>query len=386
MKNITIILSGLLSCLILLGLPSCKKTNQGGAPPTISLVRVLAKSDTVNVTVPGRVDANGTVIDTTFPATRLLAFDSTITVGHLNNQYGIVGTNLATADSVILNGMSIYIQPALVTNTLIIITVPTNAPYGPNQVNTLVVVTKYGRTSFIFSIQQPPPVISSFTPLAGSVGGTVTITGSIFDGLTSVKFDTVAAQIVSSTPTSITVTIPPGIPSTSNIFVTTAAGGTVKSTSQFSLIAYLAVVYTDALAPGWTFDDYGGAVTTNGTTQPEAGTNALTNVYGGGYSAFRLEYNGGPFGAGPWLDVAGLGLTTFKFSIYGGPGSGTQIAISFNNDYGHQVQKSFVLGSYTDFEIPLSAFGNPTNISQIVIQEFSGVANGTIYLDDMGFN
>jgi hypothetical protein len=310
-----------------------------------------------------------------------------VTSGNLNNQYGIVGTNLATTDSILLNGLSVYFQPALVTNTLIIVTLPTNLPYGPGQNNTLVVVTRYGRTSFNFPINQPSPNITSFTPQSGSTGGTVTITGSIFDNLMSVKFGTVPAQIVSSTSTSIVVTVPAGIPSSSNIFVTTL-GGTTESATQFSLLLYKSNVYTDILATGWTFDDYNGAVTTNSANNPEAGDSALQTVFGTSYSAFRLEYNGGPYGSGPYLDVAGLGLTTLKISIRGDnlEPNGSKVSISLNNNYSNTMVVTIQQGTYTDFAIPLSAFGSPTNISQIVVQEYSGIASGTIYIDDLGFN
>lgn len=59
----------------------------------------------------------------------------------------------------------------------------------------------------------PVPTITSFDPPQGPVGTTVTITGTNFDPVPSsniVSFNGITAQVVSSTSTSITTTVPPG--------------------------------------------------------------------------------------------------------------------------------------------------------------------------------
>ena len=57
------------------------------------------------------------------------------------------------------------------------------------------------------------PVINSFTPISGNVGSSVTITGSNFSSVSSeniVFFGSVKASVISATPSSLTVSIPPG--------------------------------------------------------------------------------------------------------------------------------------------------------------------------------
>ena len=67
------------------------------------------------------------------------------------------------------------------------------------------------------------PFVDSFTPLSGPVGSPVTITGSNFTGITSVRFNGVTATFTVNSPTQITATVPAGA-STGPIAVTSARG------------------------------------------------------------------------------------------------------------------------------------------------------------------
>jgi hypothetical protein len=146
---------------------SCKKNDMGGTgAPTITRVRTTTKTDTTTGVVK-RITLDSSITTT---ATTLVGFDSTVVAGHLGNQYAIIGTNLLTTKSVTFNGVSVYFSPALLTDNSIIITIPsltstaTQVPFGPDQTNKLIVVTKYGTASFDFPITQPAPVITSFAP------------------------------------------------------------------------------------------------------------------------------------------------------------------------------------------------------------------------------
>lgn len=81
------------------------------------------------------------------------------------------------------------------------------------------------------------PAISGFTPAAGIVGTSVTITGSNFTGLLSVTFDGTPATIGTYTATSITVQVPAGS-ATGRIAITNAAG-TATSATDFVLLTDL---------------------------------------------------------------------------------------------------------------------------------------------------
>jgi protocatechuate 3,4-dioxygenase beta subunit len=77
------------------------------------------------------------------------------------------------------------------------------------------------------------PVITSFDPISGPVGTSVTITGTDLTGATAVAFNAVSATIVSNTATAI-VTAVPATATTGPITVTTA-GGTATSATDFTV-------------------------------------------------------------------------------------------------------------------------------------------------------
>ena len=80
-----------------------------------------------------------------------------------------------------------------------------------------------------------PPTLIAFSPSRGGTGQVVTLTGTIFWGATSVKFNGIAATTMSVlSATSISVVVPVGA-STGKINVTTP-GGTVSSATNFSFI------------------------------------------------------------------------------------------------------------------------------------------------------
>jgi len=77
------------------------------------------------------------------------------------------------------------------------------------------------------------PTVKTFSPTSGSVGTTVTITGTSLTQATAVKFGTVAATFTVNSDTQITTTVPTGAV-TAKISVTTP-GGTATSTTTFTV-------------------------------------------------------------------------------------------------------------------------------------------------------
>ena len=376
----------ILSTLMVFGMASCKKDNKGGTgAPTVTRVRYLSRFDTIkNVVHRITLDSNNIYNDT-----RVDPFDSTATTGRLGTQYGILGTNLLTTKSVSFNGVSVYFNPALVTDKSLIVSIPSNTstvviPFGPDQVNKLTIVTKYGKVDYTFPIQQPPPVIASFTPLAAGEGDIVTITGTIFNSVTSVKFDDIPATIVGTpTPTQIQVKVPAGVVS-SYIYVTTP-GGTTKSAASFG---FKYIIYDDVLANGWGgkgsggYDGYNSTRDYASTAHPKRGANAISIIYTNAYGALQIGYGGGTA-----IDVNKLGLTNLKFSAYGGDSipDGQKVQVVINGQYGQAQQVALKAGAYTDFTIPLNTLGSPGTITEIVIQYLGGPVPATIYVDDIGF-
>jgi hypothetical protein len=364
---------------------SCKKNDMGGTgAPTITRVRTTTKNDTTTGVIK-RITLDSSITTTT---TTAVGFDSTVTSGHLGNQYAIVGTNLLTTESVTINGVSVYVNPALLTDHSIIITIPsltstaTQVPFGPDQTNKMVVKTKYGTVTYNFPIVQPAPVITSFAPQVANPGDVVTITGQVFNGVTSVKFDKIPATIVGTpTATQIQVQVPQGV--TSNLIYVTTPGGTAVSTTTFG---FKYVVYTESLALGWGtnggYDGYNSTRSYIDKTHPEAGIYDIATTFTNSYGALQLGYGG----ATP-VSVSTLGLTSIKFSVYGGAGyTGTQkLQIVINGAYSTAVVVSFTAGAYTDIIVPLSQLGNPSTITEIVLQNYGVAPPCTIYVDNLGF-
>lgn len=380
MKHISIkskIFYWILPVLLMAGYTSCKKTEGGSGAPTITRVRLVSKTDTIpNVVHPVTLDSSSVYSDI-----RLTKFDSTVAAGRLNTQYAIIGTNLLTTTAVYFNGQSVYYNPALLTDHSIIVTIPATAPFGTTQTNKLTVVTTHGRVDFTFPIMQPPPQLTAFAPLAGSAGDTLTITGTVLDNATSVKFGTVPATIVSNTSTQIKVLIPPGIVQ-SFIFVTTS-GGTSQSVASFG---FKLLIFDDALAVGWGgnqggYSGYGSTLNFNNTAHVKRGTKAISVIFGNGYGALQIGYGG------PTITVSTLGLTAVKVSIYAGDGlkTGDQVQLVVNGNYNKTVPLTLTAGAYTDFTVPLSALGNPATISEVVFQGLGVASPSTMYVDDLGF-
>lgn len=89
--------------------------------------------------------------------------------------------------------------------------------------------------------QVDAPTISSFSPIKDSTGGVVTIIGTNFSSTISnneVKFNNTPAIIVSATTTTLKVTVPNGLTTTSIISVKTS-GQTAKSATSFKLASSL---------------------------------------------------------------------------------------------------------------------------------------------------
>ncbi|UEG51904.1 IPT/TIG domain-containing protein [Mucilaginibacter daejeonensis] len=364
---------------------SCKKDNDNGSSgaPVITRVRTVSKDSTFkNITTRITLDSS-TIAD----KVKQVAFDSTVTSGRLNGLYAIMGENLGSTTQVLFNGVSAYFNPALVTENSIIITIPTNAPWGSGQPNKLTVVTRNGQFNFDFVIQQPAASITSFTPVAGGAGETVTITGTNFNGVTAVTFDNTPATIIGTpSATQIQVRVPNGIVQ-AFIYVTTP-GGTTRSVGSFGF-RYL--VYDDALAKGWWVGGWNGGDKPNfsNTSPVKRGTNSIAVTYLGGYAGFQIGNGGGT--------ISLSDKSAVKLSIYGGPGTDgrlVRVMVMGPDKDGKQaitdnegVVVTLKAGQWTDLTIPLSSFGTrPVILEQLRIQELSGISSPeTIYIDDIGF-
>ncbi|MBK0403323.1 IPT/TIG domain-containing protein [Adhaeribacter sp. BT258] len=143
----------------------------------------------------------------------------------------IYGSNFQNASYVGFNGTS---APGYVVNssgTEITVTVPAGATTGQIR------VTTPGGTTYSssnFTVLVPAPTITTFSPASGPINTAVTITGTNFTNVSSVRFNGIAAGFTQNSATSITATVPIGT-STGPITVTTP-GGTATSATDFIFI------------------------------------------------------------------------------------------------------------------------------------------------------
>ncbi|WP_181804146.1 IPT/TIG domain-containing protein [Streptomyces shenzhenensis] len=183
-----------------------------------------AGAGTVDVTVTGPGGTSTQTVTFTYtaaPAPSITSLVPSSGAAAGGTTVVINGTNLSGA-TLVLFGAS----PGAITNvTPTQVTVIT--PAGSGTVN--VTVTTPGGVSNALPYTYtfvPAPVIDSVNPSAGPMlgGNTVVITGTDLAGTTLVLFGFTPAVIDTVTPTEVTVTAPPGLPSTMNVTVTTPGG------------------------------------------------------------------------------------------------------------------------------------------------------------------
>ncbi|MGA2658443.1 MAG: immunoglobulin domain-containing protein [Verrucomicrobiota bacterium] len=151
------------------------------------------------------------------------------TNGPPGTSVSIIGTKFDNATSVqfaAVNAASFSVS----SSTQIVATVPAGAVTGP-----ITVATPGGAaTSAASFIVSTAPAITGFTPISGSVGTAVTITGANLTGTTAVSFGAIAAATFTvDSPTQITATVPAGA-TTGKISVTTPTG-TAQSGGPFTV-------------------------------------------------------------------------------------------------------------------------------------------------------
>ncbi|RAJ08553.1 IPT/TIG domain-containing protein [Chitinophaga skermanii] len=312
-----------------------------------------------------------TPVPPTLERVRLIKKDSTTSIGYTSNMYAIMGQHLGTTIKVLFNGTEAYLNPTLITNTSIIVSIPADAPWK-DQENKITVITLGGEAKIDFKIQQPGPEITNFDPKAAGTGDVITITGKVFDGLERVMFDSTKAEIVSFTSTEIKVKVPAGIVQ-AFIHVFTP-GGVTTSKAAFG---FKYVVFDDDLAPSWWKGGWGNTTDWASTQIVKRGTRAIKVQYTGAWSGFQTGYSG--------ADITLSGYSAIKISLYGMVGSnGRKVKLVLNGNYDIGFEMILKEGEWQDFTIPLSSMGNPAKLLEIVLQEAEGNATTGMYVDDIG--
>jgi hypothetical protein len=240
------------------------------SPTTITAVIPSGPSGAVSVTTQGgTATLNGYVALPTVTS-------FTPTQGTYGTTITITGTSLSGTTAVSLGGTPVA-SFTVVSNSNITATIGAGASGD-------VMVTKLGGSSSLAGfVWISPPVVSSFSPLSGSVGSTVNIVGSGFNPVPAnniVYFGAVRALVTSASTTSLTVTVP--------------IGATYEpiSVSSNGLIAYSSRPFTVGFANGGGISSNSFATTSTINTDPANGpTNiSLGDLDGDGRTDLIIPY------------------------------------------------------------------------------------------------
>lgn len=267
------------------------------------------------------------------------------------------------------------------TKTKILVAIPANAE-GGNQLITVSSASTGGSATASFNVNIAPQVFS-ITPPSAEAGDVITVTGARFTGATSVKLGALATIFTVISATEISFTVPAGALS-GPVTITTPTGTVTSSAALTILVPGLAFpIYDEAVSSNWTNANgwIGGGW---GGTKDLANTNPVHT----GLFSCKIDYTADNWGSPLQLGGASIpfgSYTTFKISIYGGPGTtGKKIKIVFNGAGGYELTLG-TEGQWNDYTISISNITADPALSEIWLQEFTGTGY-TIYIDDMGLN
>jgi len=227
----------------------------------------------------------------------------------------------------------------------------------------------------------PLPAITSFVPVIGPVGTSVTITGTGFTGATSVKFNGTAALFLADSDTTITTEVPTG--ATTGKLTVTTAGGTGTSATDFTVTAPTATTitsFTPASGPVGTSVTISGTnftgatdVSFNGTAATftvDSDTSISTSVPAGATTGTISVTTtaGGTATSATSFTVTVPAPTITSFTPASGP-VGTSVTISGTNFTGatsvkfNSTAATFTVGSDTSISTSLPAGATTGTIS-----------------------
>ena len=316
---------------------STVKFNGTAATPT------AWSATSITVTVPTGAATGNVVVTVGGQASTGVSFSVTLpapAITNLNPNSGtvgatvtITGTNFGAtqgSSTVTFNGTAATATSWSATS--ITVTVPTGAATG----NVVVTVGGQASTGVSFSVTLPAPAITNLNPNSGTVGATVTITGTNFgatQGSSTVTFNGTAATATSWSATSITVTVPTGA-ATGNVVVT--VGGQASTGVSFSVTTQQAPVITSsgsAIGTVATLFSYQITATNSPTSYDATGLPAGLSV-----NATSGLISGTPTGTGvsnvtiSATNSGGTGQAPLTLTINTGSGSTVYHTVQISND------------------------------------------------------
>ncbi len=296
----------------------------------------------------------------------------------------ITGTDLDLTTSLLFTGQSTPITTFVSKSaTQIVVKVPAQASKGK-----ITLTAPSGvQTVSSMDLNVVLPTIATMSPNPIDPETNITITGTNLDLVTGVTFPNAPAvtSFVSKTSTAIVAKVPAGVLRGTVILNVLNSTLTVLSSDILEINGSVPPptisfpIYKDAITAnwnGWIGGGWGGTSNRANTTPVREGLNSIKIDYVGGYGS-PLQLGG--------ANVNLTGYTTFKISIYGGPGTaGKRVNVGINGADSYNVD--LVEGKWTDYSIPISTLTSATSITALIIKEFSGTGGFTIYVDALGLN
>ena len=217
------------------------------------------------------------------PAPTLTGFNPTS--GSVGATVTLTGTNFTGATAVAFHGTAALF--AVNSATQITATVPAGATSGTISVTTPGGTATSSGSFTVTGTPPPAPTLTGFNPTSGSVGATVTLTGTNFTGATAVAFHGTAALFAVNSAMQITATVPAG--ATSGTISVTTPGGTATSSGSFTVTGTQVDVTAPVVECTGALDDwyYNNAVVLTVTATDEPG--------GSGVAAVHYTFDGVPY-------------------------------------------------------------------------------------------
>lgn len=407
----------MLPALALFGITSCKKDNSTGftpgtGAPTISSVRTASKSvvDSSRTTTTVTYDNSGVPTSNTYQnlTPQTVAFDSTTATGKLGNWYAAKGTNLGSVSKILLNGVSIYFNRALVSDNSVPFNIPSTVP-TIGQKNTLQIVTLHGTATYSFTTLSPPPTITGVTDFNFWSGSQIGIKGVSLSTITGITLrstgDVVNYQILSDSIAVLTMPTTSTVTESSLLFAYSAAGKTLQTGSSVTfndLDNAYTIFFKDSFQNSWADNSWSGPSGANSGAS-HSGTKSARASYPAG--AWQIEGWANWYPSFPY-NAAYKYLT---FWVKGGTVNHTLVLVGDKMVGGYgQVQNSNAYAAqlivvpakvWTYFKIPLGATqtssnpntlnywatGTPAQQLGFFLQGSSGDVDEAMYFDEVAF-
>ncbi|MCX6873712.1 MAG: hypothetical protein NTW21_07875 [Verrucomicrobia bacterium] len=290
----------------------------------------------------------------TIPAPTISGF--TPSSGPVGSSVTVEGTAFVGVSGVMFNGLR-AVNFSVISPTQLTAIVPSGATTGQITVTT---ATGSSVSQGTFTVTAPPPAISSFSPASGPVGTTVSIRGSNFIGVTSVKFNGQAASYTPVNSTALSTVVPAGA-STGKIALT-AAGGTVLSGANFIVTAPAAPA-NDAFANAAVIAGSGGNISGSSLNATmEAGEPAHASSSAGR----SIWYRWSPPSSGTvTFETGGSSFDTVLAAYTGSSVSSLSLLAANDDAISLQSRISFNVSTGTSYRIAVAGYGGASGTVQL---------------------